>query len=157
MTFECGLLPFGDVTAGWKGVKQKMTGDFTTMKLLTCATLFLLFALHSAAQELPKTDKIFLTGIAAVRAEDVFSTRWSLAHGGHEFLLPRAAADNSAGLTAIEGAGTFLQFEASKWAIRHNMRWLATTSEVVHFGSVGYFANRNWFVGHKIGRTIPMR
>ena len=98
----------------------------------------------SAAQGFTKTDKVLLSGVLASRIEDVFSTRYSLAHGGHEsqnfgFIANHTSVD------AVYSVGVaFRQYEFSRWAIRHRMHWLATATEVVHVGYEGFFATRNW-------------
>ena len=98
----------------------------------------------SAAHEFTKADKVLLGGVAAFRIEDVFSTRYSLAHGGHESQNFGFIANHTSVDAAYSVGVAFGQYEFSRWAIRHRMHWLATATEVMHFGYEGFFATRNW-------------
>lgn len=95
---------------------------------------------------LPKLDKVLLWGVLSVRMEDAATTRYADVRGGgwHEYYLPQSMADSTPAMVGYGLAVSYDQYRASKFLIQHHMRWLATTTEIVHIAYDAKCANQNW-------------
>jgi hypothetical protein len=92
-----------------------------------------------AQQERPKLlDDALYASIAGYRTFDYLSTRYALARGAREVVLPQWVVGNRGTFIAFEGLATVSEVSSSVWLIRHRHRRLART---VNMFSVGLGVN----------------
>jgi hypothetical protein len=92
-----------------------------------------------AQQERPKLlDDALYASIAGYRTFDYLSTRYALARGAREVVLPQWVVGNRGTFIAFEGLATASEVGSSVWLIQHRHRRLA---RAVNMFSVGLGVN----------------
>ncbi len=72
--------------------------------------------------------------LASYRTLDYLSTRYAIAGGAHEMILPQWVVANRGSFMAFEGLATASEVGGSVWLIRHGHRRVARTMNVVSIG-----------------------
>jgi hypothetical protein len=92
-----------------------------------------------AQQERPRLlDDALYASIAGYRTFDYLSTRYALARGAREVVLPQWVVNNRGTFIAFEALATTSEVSGSVWLIRHRHRRLA---RAVNMFSVGVGVN----------------
>jgi hypothetical protein len=88
-----------------------------------------------ARQERPQlVDDALYASIAGYRTFDYLSTRYALARGAREVMLPQWVVDHRGTFIAFEGLATATEMSGSVWLIRHRHRRLARAMNVFSVG-----------------------
>jgi hypothetical protein len=86
-------------------------------------------------QERPQLlDDALYASIAGYRAFDYLSTRYAMARGAREVVLPQWVVSNRGTFIAFEGLATVSEVSGSVWLIRHRHRRLARAMNVFSVG-----------------------
>jgi hypothetical protein len=87
-------------------------------------------------QERPQLlDHALYLSIAGYRTFDYLSTRYALANGAQEAILPPWVVDHRETFLAFEGIATATEVESSVWLIHHHHRHLARTMNILSIGA----------------------
>ena len=125
-----GLLP---VRAATEAAPEVSTSSYSSslrpMILVRPATA------PSARQEKPGLlDDALYASIAGYRTFDYLSTRYAMARGAREVVLPQWVVSNHGTFIAFEGLATASEVGGSVWLIRHRHRRLARAMNMFSVG-----------------------
>jgi hypothetical protein len=96
--------------------------------------------------QLDRTDWAILTADAGSRTLDVYSTRWMLAHGDREVMLPAFIAHHTPVMAAYSAGAVAIDYLGARLLTRHRHPKLAKVALLADFAQDAPWAIHNLYL-----------